>query len=487
MFLIFVSKDPDSRSTSILMKEAAASAGINKRARPVEENELNGKQKVSKKVSASASGEAFKTCEKVKVLQLSLSQVLENKFLGTQSEAPRKLQVGIADVLESERFALFSLSGVENSTMFPKEARPPFLQDDAYFNTFKPEVALQAVMAWAQTAAMEKANQLKEQKVEKGMDMRKNTAVKMVVVKEGKDDATTVFHPQRFLRPPVVGLDKYWNLYPKKWDEKYFSVFMEDVGLQNELGQRQVELLHDRRSAIKVKMFAPANVNVGRSGTKTTNIRSGEEGIDMVSRDDWAKLGSLTDLEMALDNLVAAYAVFWPGDRSMVTLRRAVTKLKSFKAISNQETRMKLLEVFINQVLEVNQRKAVQDEIPLSFKEVMDIAKDKLENVSDYFPSSSVVVKESESGDGAAAKSKTGGGAKARFDPNEITARRLKDQRIHGKDYCVDYNLKGEDGDPQCRSKSCKKAHNCGFIARGETRPCGGKHSKVFHFQYVKN
>ena len=57
----------------------------------------------------------------------------------------------------------------------------------------------------------------------------------MVVVKEGKDDATTVFHPQRFLRPPVVGLDKYWNLYPKKWDEKYFSVFMEDVGLQNEL------------------------------------------------------------------------------------------------------------------------------------------------------------------------------------------------------------------------------------------------------------
>ena len=78
---------------------------------------------------------------------------------------------------------------------------------------------------------------------------------------------------------------------------------MEDVGLQNELGQRQVELLHDRRSAIKVKMFAPANVNVGRSGTKTTNIRSGEEGIDMVSRDDWAKLGSLTDLEMALDNI----------------------------------------------------------------------------------------------------------------------------------------------------------------------------------------
>ena len=28
----------------------------------------------------------------------------------------------------------------ENSVMFPKEARPPYLQDDAYFNTFTPEV-----------------------------------------------------------------------------------------------------------------------------------------------------------------------------------------------------------------------------------------------------------------------------------------------------------------------------------------------------------
>ena len=73
----------------------------------------------------------------------------------------------------------------------------------------------------------------------------------------------------------------------------------------------------------------------------------------------------------------------------MVTLRRVVTKTKSFKAVANQETRMKLLEVFINQILEVNQRKATQDEVPMNFKEVIEVAKDKLENVSDYFRSES--------------------------------------------------------------------------------------------------
>ena len=44
-----------------------------------------------------------------------------------------------------------------NSRMFPKEARPPYLQDDEYFDSFKPEVALQAVMSWGQTMAVQKS------------------------------------------------------------------------------------------------------------------------------------------------------------------------------------------------------------------------------------------------------------------------------------------------------------------------------------------
>ena len=71
----------------------------------------------------------------------------------------------------------------ENSVMLPKEARPPYLQDDAYFNTFTPEVALKAVMGWAQTKAVQKSNQLKEKKAEEASDLKTNTAVKMVDIK----------------------------------------------------------------------------------------------------------------------------------------------------------------------------------------------------------------------------------------------------------------------------------------------------------------
>ena len=393
--------------------------------------------------------------------------------------------------------------GQANSRMFPKESRPPYLQNDAYFDTFKPEVALQAVMAWAQTMAVEKSNTLKENKVEKTSNVRKNTNVKVVEVKAGQDDATTLFHPQRFLRPPVVAPEKYWNIFPKAWEEKYYSVYLEDVGLQNELGQRQIELLHDRRSAIKIKMFAPSNVNAGRSGTRTTNIRSCEDGsADLLSKDDWTKLANLSDLEVALDNLVAAWAVFWPGDHSMVTLRRVVSKTKSFQAVANPETRMKLLEIFINQVLEQNQRKAMQEETPMTYKEVLEVAKDKLENVSDYFPTGAGNYRGLGAGNnygGSGAKGAGGNGKRSTpwvkkewqensssTNPKEFTRKLLNDQKFEGKEFCLEYNLKGENGGLACRDKRCRKAHNCAYVPRGESMACGGNHSKVHHWDNTK-
>ena len=49
--------DPDTRSTSVLTREAAASAGISRK-RPMKESEPNGRQKASKR----APGETLETC-----------------------------------------------------------------------------------------------------------------------------------------------------------------------------------------------------------------------------------------------------------------------------------------------------------------------------------------------------------------------------------------------------------------------------------------
>lgn len=58
----------------------------------------------------------------------------------------------------------------------------------------------------------------------------------------------------------------------------------------------------------------------------------------------------------------------------------------------------------------------------------------------------------------------------------------LKGQKCRGKDFCLDYNLKSDRGGPKCTDRGCRMAHNCAFVPRGESKACGGSHSKVDHF-----
>ena len=210
-----------------------------------------------------------------------------------------------------------------------------------------------------------------------------NTEIKSIELEAGNDNAKDDLHPQRFqMRTPVVSPSKYWELFPVKWPEVYYTAYLADVGLEDQLGQKQIEMLHDRRSPLQIKMFSALNSNIGRSGGfKTQNLRQLEDGsTDLVSKDDWARIMTVSELMLALDNLVAAVAVFWPGDHSMVTIRRAVTKNKEFANISPPETRLRLLEAFVNRMMEINQGRAAQATPPLEFKEVNDWAKEFRKN-----------------------------------------------------------------------------------------------------------
>ena len=345
---------------------------------------------------------------------------------------------------------------------------------------------------WSQTRATQEATALKAKKGEK-KEFKTNSKIKKIKLEAGEDDATMIFHPQRYsLRPPVSGITKVWPSYPTHWPEVYYSVDLSDVGLDNVFGQKQLELLHDRRSKIEVKMFASANAHIGRGGFKTMTLKTQEDGsTDIQNKDDWLSLASVNELEMALDNLVTAWACFWEGDRSMVTLRRVVTKNKSFASISNTSTRLRLLETFINKVLEINQRKAIQSDVPMTFLEVDKMALDYKQNVSEYVrePASSPAIQEQQqrgSGGGRGGKGGQGGRNQDSRGVNkdsgeEQTRRILEGHTVRGKKFCIDFQQKDNNGDPKCRDKKCSKAHMCGFVDKFTRKPCGMSHAKFEH------
>ena len=110
----------------------------------------------------------------------------------------------------------------KNSSKYPKEARPPHLQDAKIFDSLSLEAVTNQLSAWAQTKATQEATAFKQRKMDKSGN-KENTPVKPVKVLEGVDDTTYQFHPQIYsLRPPVGGPVKVWEHYPTHWPEVFY-------------------------------------------------------------------------------------------------------------------------------------------------------------------------------------------------------------------------------------------------------------------------
>ena len=144
------------------------------------------------------------------------------------------------------------------------------------------------------------------------------------------------------------------------------------------------------------------------------------------------------------------------------------------------------MESFINKILEINQRKAIQGDVSLVYKEVMDLAKDYMENVSDFV---TVVNRDVKFGNGSGSgvagyktgnKKAAGGVGNNRMGAGEGAMEHmrklLKGQLYRDVEFCLEYNLKGDRGGPKCTDRRCKLAHNCAFVPRGESKACGGTH-----------
>ena len=162
-----------------------------------------------------------------------------------------------------------------NSDKFSKDDRPPYLQDDEVFNLLSVEAAALQIMQWQQTKAMIAANTLKEKKSKRIAGREKpDETVKIVRVEAGEDDAMNNLHQQRFMmRTPLKDPQEYWDLFPKKWPEVNKSIFLDHLGLENICSPRTLELLHDRRNKLEIKMFLTINISVGRvAGSRKQNL-----------------------------------------------------------------------------------------------------------------------------------------------------------------------------------------------------------------------
>ena len=363
-----------------------------------------------------------------------------------------------------------------NSDKWDKTVRPPFLQDDEVFNAISVEAAAQSISSWMTTKAMMDSNKIKETKSRAiGGKENPDEEVNTIDIEAGKDDALTNLHKQRFcFRTPLLEPKEYWNLVPLKWKEINKSIYLENVGLDNVLSPRTIEMIHDRSSPLEIKMFLTINISVGRSGiARKQNLRTLDDGsTEVVHADDWLSPTTINQLVEALDNLSAAWTVMWPGEWSVITLRRVVTKHLAFGDIQNADLRKRMLESFINEVLASNSSLASRGKPPMMFEKVDRLANKYLDNKRHY--EQQFKVEQSQPKDNTPIKTNA---QKLNEEIRDLRrgTRGLKTGK--GRDVCLYFNTS-----VGCKMKAqCKFDHSCSAVKEGGKELCGGNHKKSEH------
>ena len=370
-----------------------------------------------------------------------------------------------------------------NSDKWKKDVRPPHLADDEVFNTLSVEAAANHIMQWMTTKTMMASNEIKEKRSNTKAGREKpDEKIKAIAIDSGEDDALTTLHKQRFaFRTPLQEPKEYWHLVPIKWQEVNKSVHLEHIGLDNICSPRTLELLHDRSSPIEIKMFMTMNINVGRSGiARKQNLRTLEDGTtEVVCADDWLSPTNINQLLEALDNMVAIWVVMWPGEWSMVTLRRVVTKHLAFGEIQNAELRKRMLEALINEVLSSNASFAARGKPPMVFDKVDKLATRYIDNKKHFEKTFKVDQPLTTNTTDNSTDQKKGTQSKANKLRQEIFDIRKSVGKLKtpsGKEICVFYNSsKG------CISTVCRWIHGCCWVKEGGKELCGEAHKKANH------
>ena len=392
----------------------------------------------------------------------------------TRKPAGKKRTVQMTEPVQQKRKKTTGNAAVNflNTDKWSKEVRPPHLHDDDVFNMLSVESASQQIMNWVTTKAMMTNNELKESRAtNRGGREKPDVEIKQIEIEAGQDDANKILHKQRFLfRTPLQPPKEYWHLMPLKWKEVNKSLYLENVGMDNICSPRTLELLHDRSSPLEIKMFLTLNISVGRAGVaKKQNLRTLDDGTtEVVSSDDWLSPTSINQIMEALDNLVAIWTIMWPGEWSMVAMRRTITKHLAFGEIQNLDLRKKMLEAFVNEVLTSNASLAARGKPPLEFEKLDKQATKYLENKKNF--ENSFKIDKKENTEEKSRGKQAGSHQHQRQELMDIRKKIGSLKSSSGNQICTFYNTTRG-----CISRNCKFEHSCASV-RADGRLCSAKH-----------
>ena len=177
----------------------------------------------------------------------------------------------------------------------------------------------------------------------------KDTVVKKTKYKAAKDDGYTKLHAARSARQPLAEPDKwYGKLVPIKRTVIVRNFPIEHYGAAGQVSDKTLGKCHNRAVDLPFEQFCKTNV----LGGKEAEI-------------------SLRQLEEGLHNYKAVLHALWPQDWTGLVLDRVLFEVKWGEATGlDEKKRVKLVRMFLTDVLKTNAGRAIHLLAPLDHEHV---------------------------------------------------------------------------------------------------------------------
>lgn len=178
--------------------------------------------------------------------------------------------------------------------VWPRDQRPTLLRDRAVVNSKS-----------IQDLNLMHDMYIKQQRAEnsKMAMLKKDELPPRVKFGEGKDDGQERLHPARWLRLPFVDPKKYYDQVPVKHDHKYKNLALEFGGCSNNIADRTIHMLHDRRNSVEIKHFMTENSSVASKPMKEIRRKEDEELVTL-SDYNWSEPQSVRQVKKLINLLI---------------------------------------------------------------------------------------------------------------------------------------------------------------------------------------
>ena len=104
---------------------------------------------------------------------------------------------------EEESVQSYRIPKIKNSSKYPKDQRPPHLQDDDIFDSMSIDAVTSQIGQWSHTKAIQETNAIKAKKNEK-TNNKTNTEIKKVKIEAGEDDSTFQVKSSEWKCPELI-------------------------------------------------------------------------------------------------------------------------------------------------------------------------------------------------------------------------------------------------------------------------------------------